>query len=185
MKPPAPVVKSIASGSVNSVRLGVRMKTQSRCLTQANSPCSQVSSVSDKTARLTKDKVLSRHLNPVTKNLPSTWSLNRDLVGSSHLCCEDIIEGPNWAFNSFQVSIKCDETFTVKIPKQKLPNSKNLEKSKPNSNHHFVQLLNKKDSEIRASLDRNRQLSCDRFVICYLRSCMAYQCSFLDFGPCS
>jgi len=160
MKPPAPVVKSFASGSVNNARLGVRMKTQSRCLTQAKSPSSQVSSLSaDKTTRLTKEKVLSRHFNPVTKKLPSTWSSNQDLIRSSCLC-ENINEGPNWASNSMLVQNKCDETFTVKIPKQKLPNSKNSEKSKSNfnSNQHFVQLLKKKDSEIRASLDRNRHL---------------------------
>ena len=114
MKPPAPVVKSLASGSVSSARLGVRMKTQSRCLTQAKSPCSQLSSASDKSTRLTKDKVLTRHFNPVTKNLPSTWSSNRDLVSSSRLC-ENINEGPNWASNSMQVPNKCDETFTIKI----------------------------------------------------------------------
>ena len=129
MKPPAPVVKSIASGSVNSARLGVRMKTQSRCLTQANSPCSQVSSVSDKTARLTKDKVLSRHFNPVTKKIPSKWSSNRDLVSLSRVF-EDVNEDPNCVLNSMQVQNKCDETFTVKIPKQKLPISKNMEKPK-------------------------------------------------------
>jgi len=159
MKPPAPVVKSLASGSVSSARLGVRMKTQSRCLTQAKSPCSQVSTISDKTTRLTKNKVISSHFNPVTKKLPSTWSSNRDLVSSSRLR-ENINKGPNWASNSMQVPNKCDETFTVKIPKQKLPNSKNMKKPKPNfpPNQQFVQLLKRTDSEFRASLDRNRIL---------------------------
>jgi len=159
MKPPPPVVKSLASGSVNSARLGVRMKTQSRCLTQAKSPSSQVSSINENSARLTKEKVLSRHFNPVTKKLRSTWSSNRDLGTSSHLC-ENINKGPNWASNAMQVQNKYDETFIVEIPKQKHPNSKNMEKhqSNKNLNQHFVQLLKKKDTEIRAALDKNRHL---------------------------